>query len=155
MFSAGYTCRTNVIFGTLKDCSLQITSWALDNWFSYRNVFHNGVNALSKMILKSLIFLSSSSKFRAVGTIRICSNFTCIWYKQFVRNVWRDFRLSMSALAMVARKTFNGKFTAKIDFPIGHFKLPLLMLTFLLQSLCIHYLISIWTTCSWNLNNIV
>ena len=27
----------------------------------------------------------------------------------------------MSALAMVTRKSFNGKFTAKIDFPIGHF----------------------------------
>ena len=27
----------------------------------------------------------------------------------------------MSALATVAQKSFNGKFTAKIDFPIGHF----------------------------------
>ena len=35
----------------------------------------------------------------------------------------------MSALATVARKSFNGKFTAKIDFPVGHFMLPLLMLT--------------------------
>ena len=35
----------------------------------------------------------------------------------------------MSPLATVARKSFNGKFTAKIDFPIGHFMLPLLMLT--------------------------
>ena len=32
----------------------------------------------------------------------------------------------MSALATVARKSSNGKFTAKIDFPIGHFMLPLL-----------------------------
>ena len=47
----------------------------------------------------------------------------------FKRNVWRDFRLPMSALATVARKRFNGKFTAKIDFPIGYFMLPLLMLT--------------------------
>ena len=37
--------------------------------------------------------------------------------------------LPMSALATVARKSFNGKFTAKIDFPIEHFMLPLLMLT--------------------------
>ena len=28
---------------------------------------------------------------------------------------------------MVARKSFNGKFTAKIDIPIGHFMLPLLI----------------------------
>ena len=33
------------------------------------------------------------------------------------------------ALATVARKSFNGKLTAKIDFSIGHFMLPLLMLT--------------------------
>ena len=45
------------------------------------------------------------------------------------RNVWRDVRLPMAALAMAARKSFNGKFTGKIDFPIGHFILPLLMLT--------------------------
>ena len=32
----------------------------------------------------------------------------------------------MPALATVARKTFNGKLMAKIDFPIGHFMLPLL-----------------------------
>ena len=35
----------------------------------------------------------------------------------------------MSALATVAWERFNGKFTAKIDFPIGYFILPLLMLT--------------------------
>ena len=34
----------------------------------------------------------------------------------------------MSALATVAWKNFNGKFTAKIDFLIGYFMLPLLML---------------------------
>ena len=52
-----------------------------------------------------------------------------VWYKHFVSNVWRDFRLPVSALAMVAWKSLKGKFTAKIDFPIGHFMLPLLMLT--------------------------
>ena len=34
----------------------------------------------------------------------------------------------MSALATVAGKNFNGKFTAKMDFSIGYFMLPLLML---------------------------
>ena len=47
------------------------------------------------------------------------------------------------------------KFTAKIDFPIVHFMLPLLMLTLEVLSLSIHYLISILTTCWWNLNKIV
>ena len=64
-------------------------------------------------------------------------------------------RLPMSALATVARKSFNGKFTAKVDFMIGHFMLPLMMLTLEVYSLSIHYLVSIWTTCWWNLNEIV
>ena len=34
-------------------------------------------------------------------------------YAPPLKNVWRDFRLPMSALARVARKSFNGKFTAK------------------------------------------
>ena len=41
----------------------------------------------------------------------------------------RDFKLPVLAFATVARKRFNGKFTAKIDFPIGHFMLPLMKLT--------------------------
>ena len=36
-------------------------------------------------------------------------------------------RLPMSALATVAWNSFDGNFTAKIDFPIEHFMLPLLM----------------------------
>ena len=42
-----------VIFGTLKDDSLKINSFALNNNFNYRNVFLNGVNSLSKMIIKT------------------------------------------------------------------------------------------------------
>ena len=38
-------------------------------------------------------------------------------------------RLTMSALSTVVRKNFNGKFITKIDFPIGHLMLPLMMLT--------------------------
>ena len=51
-----------------------------------------------------------------------------MWFKNVSNNVWRDFRLPVSAFATVARKRFNGKFTAKIDSPIGHFMLPLLTL---------------------------
>ena len=39
-----------------------------------------------------------------------------MWSEYVLNNVWRDFRLPMSA-----RKSFNGKCTAKIDFPITHF----------------------------------
>ena len=90
-----------------------------------------------KWFKKNVVFLSKSSTFRVVWTIQLCSNFTGMWYKHFSRNVWRDFRLSMSALASVARKSFNGKFTAKIGFPIGHFMLPLLMLKLEVLSLSI------------------
>ena len=34
---------------------------------------------------------------------------------------WRDFKLSMIALATVAGKSFNSKFSVEIDFPIGYF----------------------------------
>ena len=47
----------------------------------------------------------------------------------FLRNVWRDFKLPLSALATVARKSFNGKFIAKNGFSVGRFMLSLLMLT--------------------------
>ena len=46
----------------------------------------------------------------------------------------------MSALATVARKSLNGRFTAKIDFPIRHFILPLLMLTLEWKSKSLHTL---------------
>ena len=74
---------------TLKDNSLEINSLSLNNCFSYRNVFQNGVNALSKMGLKNN-FLSKSSKVQillAFGT------------NIFLRNVRRDFKIPMSALA--------------------------------------------------------
>ena len=88
---------------------------ALKNNFSSRNVFQKGVNSLSKMVINNPVFCQKSSKFRVAWTIRVCSNFTGIWYKLFLRNIWRDFRLPMSALATVARKSFNGKFTAKFS----------------------------------------
>ena len=57
-------------------------------------------------------------------------NMSSMWYKYFLRNVWRDFsmfRLPILASATVAGRSFNVKFTAKIDFPIGHFMLSLMM----------------------------
>ena len=60
----------------------------------------------------------------------------------------------MSALATVAGESFNEKFTAKIDIPLGYFTLPVLMLTFKV-SLSMKCLIRIWSTCWCNLNKIV
>ena len=66
-FKIGFTCRITVIFGTLKDGSLLINTLASNICFSHRNMFQNGVDALSKIVNA---FLSKSSKFRLVRIIR-------------------------------------------------------------------------------------
>ena len=114
----------------------------------------HGVSALSKMVLKKprffffFFFWLKGLKFRVVWTIQFWSNFTSMWYKHFLRNVWRDFRLPMSALATAAGKSFNGKFTSTFDFPIGYFILLLLMLILEVWSLSIHYLKQTCKACS-------
>ena len=88
----------------------------LTNCFSYRNVSQNAVNALSKMVFKNPVFYQTSSRFRALWPIQFCSNSTSMWSKWLSNNVWRYFRRPMSAEATVAEQSFNGKFTAKIDY---------------------------------------
>ena len=66
-FKIGFTCRITVVFGTLKDGSLLINSLPSNICFSYRNMFQNGVDALSKIVDA---FLSNSSKFHLVRIIR-------------------------------------------------------------------------------------
>ena len=66
-FKIGFTCRITVIFGTLKDWSLLINTLASLIYLSYRNMFQNGVDALSKIVDA---FLSKSSKFHLVRIIR-------------------------------------------------------------------------------------
>ena len=66
-FKIGFTCRITVIFGTLKDESPLINTSASNTCFSYRNMFQNGVDALSKIVDA---FLSKSSKFHLVRIIR-------------------------------------------------------------------------------------
>ena len=44
-----YMCWIMVIIGTLKDGSHLIDIFASSNCFSYRNIFQNGVDALSKI----------------------------------------------------------------------------------------------------------
>ena len=134
-------------FGSFGSLQINCLAWN-DNCFSYRNVFQNGVIALSKLVLKHP-HIQNKNKNKTNKNIRsVCSNFTSMWYKCFVKqNVWRDFRIPMSALATVKRKSFNGQFTTKLNFPIGYFIWSLLKLTSQVKSLLIHYLISIWTSC--------
>ena len=66
-FKIGFTCRITVTFGTLKDGSNLINTLASNICFSYRNMFQNGVDALSKTVDA---FLSKSSKFHLVRIMR-------------------------------------------------------------------------------------
>ena len=80
----GYTCQTrNRHFrpGTLKDSSLKNNCLALSNCFSYRNVFQNGINALSK-----------SSKFCVVVDHTVLFKFHLPCATNFKEMHWRDFQ---------------------------------------------------------------
>ena len=66
-FKIGFTCRITVIFGTLKDGSLLINNLTSNICFSHRNMFQNGVDALSKIVDA---ILSKSSKSYLVRIIR-------------------------------------------------------------------------------------
>ena len=108
------------------DGSVKINNIALNNnCVNRRNFFQNCVSAFQKMVIKNRILVK---KICVVWTMRYRLNFTSMWCEHFVKNVFRDFRLPMSALATVAGKNCNGNFAAKIDLSIGLFMLPLLML---------------------------
>ena len=113
-------CWITIIFGTLKDGGLKINILALNICFSYRNDFQNFIPILFKF-------------HQHVIQIRIK------YYMEKLETL-------LSALAMLAQMSFDLKVSSKIDFPIGHFMLPFLMLTLDVLCFSIHYLISIWTT---------
>ena len=59
MFGTTFNLITRVglpeSFGTLKDCSLKINILPLNNYFRYIKIMQDGVNALSKIVLKMYI----------------------------------------------------------------------------------------------------
>ena len=91
----GYICRITVYFGTLKDGSLLINIFASNNCFSDRNIFQN--------VKKDDAFLTKSWTFLLVRIIRLCSNFARLWHKHLSWNYKWNFRLPISAFAMVTR----------------------------------------------------
>ena len=122
-FYATFNCRTNVIslFGTLKDGSLQINSSAFNKRFSYRNIFQDGVKALAKIAWNK-------------------QNFVYFWLYDFVQispaygpktyQICRErFYTPNVSISNGYTEELYPKFVAKIHFPIMHFILPLLMLT--------------------------
>ena len=115
----GFTCQITVIFGTLKDGSLLINTLASNICFSYRNMFQNGVDALSKIVDA---FLSKSSKFYLIRIIGKCSNFASLWHKHLLRNYKWHFRLPMSAFATAIWNTLSKRqlFTLNFAFQLFH-----------------------------------
>ena len=112
--------RTTIGFETPNSSCLKIKRVPENNCFSYSKVLQNGVNVLTKMVLKKPVFffLSKSSKYCTYRTIQYCSIIqispACDQKSAFVTVAW---------------KIFNGKFASKNDFPMGHFMSPLLTLT--------------------------
>ena len=111
------------------------------------------------MVFKNPLFFfffffcrQKAQNFVQFGPYSYCSNFTSVWYKHSIRNVWRYFRLLMSALAMVAGKVLAANLLQKLIFRSG---ISCYHCWYDIESLSIIYLISIWTTCWWNLNKIV
>ena len=110
-FKISFTCRITVIFRTLKNGSLLTNTLASNICFSYRNMFQNGVDALSKIVDA---FLSKSSKFYLVWII--------LWHKHLLRNYKCHFRLLMSEFATAVWNTLSKHqlFTLNFAFKLFH-----------------------------------
>ena len=123
-FKLGFTCRITIIFGTLKDGSLLIDTLASNICFSYRNMFQNCVDTLSKIVDA---FLSKSSKFYLVWIIWECSNFASLWHKHLLRNYKWHFRLPMSAFETAIWNTLSKHqlFTLNFAFQLFHVSLAI------------------------------
>ena len=117
-FKIGFTCRITVTFGTLKDGSLLIDTLASNICFSYRNMFQNGVEALSKIVDA---FLLKSSKFYLFRIIQWCSNFARLWHKHLLRNYKWHFRLPISAFAMAIWNTLSKHQLFTLNFAVKLF----------------------------------
>ena len=99
----GCICRITVNFGTLKYESLLSNIFALNICFVDRNIFQNGVEALSKI---EDAFLTKRWKFRPLRIIRFfSSNFANLWRWHLLWNYKWIFRLPISTFATVTRKT--------------------------------------------------
>ena len=150
MFGADFNLVTRdrlpYSFEHWKDGSLQINILALNNCFSHRNIFQNDVNALSKMFFKNPVCCQKAQNFVEFGSYNFAQISPGGGRNILYGSLWRDFRLPTSALATVAQKVSNGKFTAKIDFPIGYFILPLPKVFITKRVRSLKLLKTTWTT---------
>ena len=106
--------------------------------FSHRNIFQNG----SMLRQNGQIFLSKRSKFCIVRTIRFCLNFTSIWFKYLLNNVWSFSKNNGKIKYAIEKSSFS------VDMKLRLFCVTItikLMLTLEVYSLSMH-LICIWKT---------
>ena len=144
-FKFGFTCRITVIFGTLKDGSLLINTLASNICFSYRNMFQNGVDALSKTVDA---FLSKSSKFYLVRIIRKCSNLLVCGTNTYqgITNDISDFRYQrLQRQNEIPYRNIN---FSHLILRSSSFMFPLLLITVEVKNTICNSLITMFTT-SW------
>ena len=146
-FKLGFTCRITVIFGTLKDGGLLISTLASNICFIYRNMFQHGINALSKIVD---VFFSKSSKFYLVRIIWKCSNFASLWHKHLLRNYKWHFRPPMSAFATAIWNTLSKHNFSHLILRSSSFMFPLLLITVEVKNTICNSLITMFST-SWQI----
>ena len=94
---------------------------------------------MSKIVLKNSILRQKAQNFAhfgLYGLVQISPACVLNTY-QIMCEVCEEI-LDFQGNAMVAREGFNGKFTAKFDFPIGHLYYQLLTLTLEVYKVPLH-----------------
>ena len=94
-----------------------INIFASNNCFSDKNIFQN---CLRLFVKNRWRLFDQKLNIILIGSSDYVQNLLTCGINTYYRHL-------MLAFATVERKSFNGHFTAKIDFPIGHFMLLLLM----------------------------
>ena len=118
-FKLGFTCWITIIFGTLKDGSLLINTWASNICFSYRKHVPKWLRRFVKNSWRPFV---KNSKFYPVQIIWKCSHFASLSHKHVLRNYKWHFRLSMSAFATAISNTLSKHqlFTLNFAFQLFH-----------------------------------
>ena len=101
------------------------------------------------------IFCQKPQNFVYLFIIRFCLSFVSMWSRHLSNNVWRDSRLPMPASVMVLHKMPNRKINFCSKFAIETLLCYRYKCWHRKSKVSINYLICIWTTCWWNLNQII
>ena len=80
----------------------------------------NGVIVLSKMVLKNSVYCQEAQGFVHFGPYDLIQISPACAPNTYRIMYGETYRLQVQAIATAARKSFNGKLTGKINFPIVH-----------------------------------